>query len=84
MFRECKKLFPKGLLRPCPYKGYVGFENFDFSDVFERAVPQVVPRGLYRVKVLWFRQRDNATLGIYTMLMDVEAVDVMKNYYFGQ
>uniref|UniRef100_A0A336L4M4 CSON004130 protein n=1 Tax=Culicoides sonorensis TaxID=179676 RepID=A0A336L4M4_CULSO len=73
--------FPN-ILHPCPYYGEVGVRHINLNKIVSRAVPQVVPKGYYKV-VNRYHLSDNRTFLTLTVEVYVDAIDPMKSYDMG-
>lgn len=80
----CKKLLPKGLIHACPYKGTFGIENFNIADLIEKAVPQAVPKGIYRGFARLYNGKTNQTYIIVTSVSEFAPVDITDSWVFGK
>lgn len=82
LFSQTKKVLPKSLVHPCPYQGTFGIENFNHGEIFERALPQVIPKGTYKAYVRLYRKSDNHTYIDGYSVSELRAVDFKQDIEF--
>lgn len=72
-------------LTECPFGPFtkLGLERFNYADLIECILPQVIPSGTYRVNMRYFRKSDNDTYLIASGTAEVRAVDAMQKWTIG-
>lgn len=73
----------KNLLHKCPYDGPHGFSNVKIGMIGENIVPNILPRGTYKLTLRFYKKSDNETYAFLWVVAEIEAVDVIKNYQLG-
>lgn len=84
VYAQVKKIFPQNLIHPCPYEGTFGIEDFNVGEIFERAIPQVIPKATYKVYFRLYRNDNNRTYVDGTSTSELSAVDYMQNFEVGR
>lgn len=79
---EVVKAFVPKYVNRCPYQGEVGVSNLNVSKMFQSILPQVVPKGTYR---LWhhFHTTDNETYANVEVTVDIDSVEPLKSFDMG-
>lgn len=72
-----------GLIHPCPYLGDEGLKDADISVIVSDAIPQIIPKGLYKL-LLRFHLKNNQTfLNVY-VTVHIDAKDPLKAFDMGK
>lgn len=70
------------LVHPCPYSGVVGLNARNIDNIVSKAIPQIVPRGDYRI-VMRFHTKANKTFITAVLGGVIEAINAIDNIPMG-
>lgn len=81
---EAMKRVVPHLIHKCPYLGNVGVEKINLADIYEKIVPQVIPRGTYKTSIRFYASKDNTTYSNLWGIAEVNAVEAIENFAIGK
>lgn len=77
------ELVTPNTLHKCPFYGIEGVKAVNLDEIVSRAIPQVVPRGDYKI-VLRFHSSGNRTFFVVTLGGVIEALRAIDNVPMGR
>lgn len=77
-----KQLAPE-MVHECPYDGFFGVKNLDFAALVEESLPQLIPRGTYKILSRFYKKSTNETYMNLWFVAEIKALDREKEIFMG-
>lgn len=80
---EAARVLVPYLFHPCPYYGWEGLRNGSMDKLLSETVPQIIPRGTYRVLLRFHKKNDKHSFFDVLLTFNVDPVNPLDEIKMG-